>query len=227
MTWPGVPLLPSAAPADSWPGVLGRGGGLPLDSCPDPGRRHLPHPLGAAPRLVVCPLPQETCLLRGQGCRSPRSAGGQGSHLWGHPWHSLPYPPLVCWGNLCQARCVPELSALNSVSAFLHNLLPSIDVRLQTCFQCEILLHGHPPVPGRAALAPRAPVSCLGAESRAPHTCRDNVGNQKVVGVFVILMDGAQYLLGPICPATGVTTSQNRPGLVSWGTRGCAHFVAG
>lgn len=72
--------------------------------------------------------------LRGQGCRSPRSAGGQGSHLWGHPWHSLPYPPLVCWGNLCQARCVPELSALNSVSAFLHNLLPSIDVRLQTCF---------------------------------------------------------------------------------------------
>lgn len=28
--------------------------------------------------------------FRGQGCRSPRSAGGQGSHLWGHPWHSLP-----------------------------------------------------------------------------------------------------------------------------------------
>lgn len=50
-------------------------------------------------------------------------------------------------------------------------------------------------------------VSCLGAESCAPHTCRDNVGNQKVVGVFVILMDGAQYLLGPICPATGVTAS--------------------
>lgn len=53
------------------------------------------------------------------------------------------------------------------------------------------------------------------------------MGNQKVVGVFVILMDGAQYLLGPICPATGVTTSQNRPGVVSWGTRGCAYFVAG
>lgn len=26
--------------------------------------------------------------FRGQGCRSPRSAGGQGSHLWGHPWHT-------------------------------------------------------------------------------------------------------------------------------------------
>ena len=168
--------------------------------------------------------------FRGQGCRSPRSAGGQGARgpICGATPGILPScPPLVCWGNLCQARCVPEPSALNSVSAFLRNLLPSIDVCLQTCFQCEILLHGHPPVPGRAALAPRAPVSCLGAESRAPHTWRDNVGNQKVVGVFVILMDGAQYLLGPICPATGVTTSQNRPGVVSWGTRGCAYFVAG
>lgn len=29
-----------------------------------------------------------------------------------------------------------------------------------------------------------------------------------MVGVFVILMDGAQYLLGPICPATGVTASR-------------------
>lgn len=70
-------------------------------------------------------------------------------------------------------------------------------------------------------------VSCPGAESCAPHTCRDNVGNQKVVGVFVILMDGAQYLLGPICSATGVTASQSRPGVVSWGMRGCTHFVAG
>lgn len=53
------------------------------------------------------------------------------------------------------------------------------------------------------------------------------MGNQKVVGVFVILMDRAQYLLGPVCPVTGISTSQNRPGVVSWGTRGHAHFVAG
>lgn len=54
-----------------------------------------------------------------------------------------------------------------------------------------------------------------------------NVGNQKVVGVFVILMDRAQYLLGPVCPVTGISTLQNRPGVVSWGTRGHAYFVAG
>ena len=80
---------------------------------------------------------------------------------------------------------------------------------------------------GGGDLAPRAPMTCLRAESRAPHTWRDSVGSQKVVGVFAILMDGAQYLLGPICPVTGVSTLQNRPGVVSWGTRGHAHFVAG
>lgn len=53
------------------------------------------------------------------------------------------------------------------------------------------------------------------------------MGNQKVVGVFVILMDGAQYLLGPVCPLTGVSTSQNWPGVVSWVTRGHVRFVAG
>lgn len=156
-------LAPSAAPADSWPGVPGRGGGLPMTAALT-GRRHLSHSPGAAPRLVVCPPPQEACLLpSGPGLAEPQVCRGLGVPSVGPPPAPPSCPPRVCWGSPCQAGRVPELSALTSVSAFLRSPLPSIDVLLQTCFQGETLLPGHPAVPGGGGLAPRAPMTCLRA----------------------------------------------------------------
>lgn len=137
--------------------------------------------------------------LRGQGCRSPRSAG------LGTPF----CPPLVCWGNPCQARCVPELSALNSVSAFLCNILPNIDILLQICFQCEILSCGHPPVPGRAALAPSLRELPRGRKLCTPHLQRqcgepesgrgvcDPHGRSPVLAGAHLLRDGRHSLSEP------------------------------
>ncbi|CAI9158750.1 unnamed protein product [Rangifer tarandus platyrhynchus] len=87
-------LAPSVAPADSRPGVPGRGGGLPMTAALT-GRRHLSHSPGAASKLVVCPPPQEACLLpSGPGLPEPQVCrgwgGGWGSRLWGHPQHSPP-----------------------------------------------------------------------------------------------------------------------------------------
>ena len=141
VTWPGMPSLHLLPQPDSQLGVPGRGGGAPHDNCPDSGRRHLSHSLGAAPRLVVCPPPQEACLLpSGPGLPEPQVCRGLGVPSVGPPPAPPSCPPWVCWGSPCQAGCVHELSALTSVSAFLCSLLPSIDVLLQTCFQGETLL---------------------------------------------------------------------------------------
>ena len=96
VTWPGMPSLHLLPQPDSQLGVPGRGGGLPMTTA-------LTRAEGIFLILWV-QLPgwsfalrhkKPVSLLRGQDCRSPRSAGGWGSRLWGHPQH----PPPVLHGS--------------------------------------------------------------------------------------------------------------------------------